>query len=469
MTSIDSVPDDVLLALFTFYMHEDQADEENEKPWRTLVHVCRRWRSTVFGSPRHLGLQLVCTDSTRARDSLDIWPALPLIIRCHERYDLGVRVGKVDNILAALERHDRVREITVKGIRSSDLEMALVAMQQPFPELTQLILKPHFKTVPLVPDSFLCGSAPSLRDLRLTGISFLGLPKLLLSATHLAVLYLDDIPHSGYISPDTMVSVLSTLTSLYSLTLLFQSPRSCPDQASRRPSPSTRSVLPALNYFWFKGVTEYLEDLVACIDAPQLNYSKMTFFNDIVFDTPQSIQFITRTPALRALEKAHITLWEFAADVNVLSRTSGFGELGVKILCRGMGWQVSSLEQVCTSALPPLSTLEDLYIYKCIYWQLDLKDNIENRLWLELLHPFAAVKNLYLSEEFALRIVPALQELSESRTMEVLPCLQNIFLEGLESSGPVNEGIGQFVAARQVVSHPIAVSRWANSQQDKLY
>jgi hypothetical protein len=114
--------------------------------------------------------------------------------------------------------------------------------------------------------------------------------------------------------------------------------------------------------------------------------------------------------------------------------------------------------------------LEDLYIYKCIYWQLDLKDNVENRLWLELLHPFAAVKNLYLSEESALRIAPALQELSEgTRTMEVLPCLQNIFSEGLESSGSVNEGIGQFVAARQVVSHPIAVSRWANSQQDKLY
>ena len=142
----------------------------------------------------------------------------------------------------------------------------------------------------------------------------------------------------------------------------------------------------------------------------------------------------------------------------------------MKILCRGLGWQVSSLEQVCTSALPPLSMPEDLYIYKCIYWQLDPKDNVENRLWLELLHPFAALKNLYLSEESALRIAPALQELSEgTRTMEVLFCLQNIFSEGLESSGSVNEGIGQFVAARQVVSHPIAVSRWANSRQDKLY
>jgi hypothetical protein len=53
---------------------------------------------------------------------------------------------------------------------------------------------------------------------------------------------------------------------------------------------------------------------------------------------------------------------------------------------------------------------EDLYINKCIYWQLDLKDNVENRLWLELLHPFAAVKKLYLSEESALRIAVAMTD-----------------------------------------------------------
>ncbi|KAF8502639.1 hypothetical protein F5888DRAFT_1887337 [Russula emetica] len=35
-------------------------------------------------------------------------------------------------------------------------------------------------------------------------------------------------------------------------------------------------------------------------------------------------------------------------------------------------------------------------------WQ----DDVENTLWLELLHPFAAVKDLYLSEEFVLRIAP---------------------------------------------------------------
>jgi hypothetical protein len=100
--------------------------------------------------------------------------------------------------------------------------------------------------------------------------------------------------------------------------------------------------------------------------------------------------------------------------------------------------------------LPSLSTSENLYIYEVPYSQPDWKDNIENTLWLELLHPFTAMKNLYLSEELAPHIVLALQE---------LPTLQNISVEGLQPAGPVQEGIGQFVAARQV-SHPIAVSRW---------
>jgi hypothetical protein len=64
--------------------------------------------------------------------------------------------------------------------------------------------------------------------------------------------------------------------------------------------------------------------------------------------------------------------------------------------------------------------------------------------------------------------VPALQELVGGRTTELLPTLQNVFLEGLESSGPVHEGIGQFVSGRQVTGHTIAVSRWYNSKLGKI-
>ena len=465
MILVDTLPDDSLLAIFDHYVNnEDQSEKQSERVWQSLVHVCCRWRSIIFASPRHLNLRLVCTEKTPARDTLDVWPTLPLVVWCW-----GIR--NVDNIIAVLERRDRVCQIYLTDVQSSDMEILLAAMQQPFPELTHLSFRSEGETVPVVPDSFLDGSAPRLEYLWLYGIPFPGLPKLLLSPTHLVELYLLKIPHSGYITPGAMVTALSSLTSLSSFSLGFQSPRSCPDQASRRPPPSTRSVLPVLTSFSFTGVTEYLEDFVTRIDAPRLNALHTTFFNDIVFDTPRFMQFISRTPTSRALENAHITLRNGDASFDISSQTSVDGRLSVKILCRGLEWQVSSLEQVCTSCLPPHSMLEDLYIDEGPDSQSDSKDSddIENELWLDLLHPFIAVKNLYLSEQFALRIVPALQELVGDRTMEVLPALQNVSLKGLQPSGPVREGIAKFVAARQVASHPIAVYSWANSYRDQVY
>jgi hypothetical protein len=79
---------------------------------------------------------------------------------------------------------------------------------------------------------------------------------------------------------------------------------------------------------------------------------------------------------------------------------------------------------------------------------------------LELLLPFTAVKNLYLPEEFAPGIAAALQELVGARITEVLPSLQNIFVEwpGAESLRPLQENLDQFAAARWHSGHPITIS-----------
>ena len=65
---IDVLPDDVLLEIFDFYMNVDvfYEDKRETEAWQTLVHVCRRWRYLVFGSPRRLNLRLCCTpENTR--------------------------------------------------------------------------------------------------------------------------------------------------------------------------------------------------------------------------------------------------------------------------------------------------------------------------------------------------------------------------------------------------------------------
>jgi hypothetical protein len=83
-----------------------------------------------------------------------------------------------------------------------------------------------------------------------------------------------------------------------------------------------------------------------------------------------------------------------------------------------------------------------------------------NTLWWQLFLPFTAVKDLYISKQFAPGIAAALQELVGGTITEVLPGLQNIFVESLERSGPFQESIGQFVAARQLSGHPIAIPNW---------
>ena len=409
---------------------------------------------------------------------LDIWPALPLVIYSYRSSltrnlfnDLCRPTISLNNVVAALKCSDRVCQINLTIDTALEWKSYLAAMKRPSPELTILrivLSEDGFRvTNTVVPDSFLGRFAPRLERLYLTRISFPGLPKLLLSATHLVDLRLDCIPHSGYFSPDAMVAALSTLSSLKYLSLGFKSPESCPDLETRRHPPSTRSVLPALKSFAFKGASEYLEDLVTDFDALQLNKLEITFFNDIVFDTPQLIQFISRTPISSALENAHIAIKDDNARVifRPHNYASGF-VLYVSIICEGLDWQLSSLEQVCTSCFPFLSTLKDVYIHEHPKWQPDWKDNIENRVWLELLHSFITMKNLYISKTISPHIGPALQE---GRTTNVLPTLENIFLEGLESSGPVQKEIGQFVAARQISGHPVTISHWENSEKDKNY
>ena len=62
------------------------------------------------------------------------------------------------------------------------------------------------------------------------------------------------------------------LSSLETLHIRFRFPQSRPDLETRYPPPLKRSVIPALISLHFKGVIEYLEDLVTHIDAPQLDY-----------------------------------------------------------------------------------------------------------------------------------------------------------------------------------------------------
>jgi hypothetical protein len=139
-------------------------------------------------------------------------------------------------------------------------------------------------------------------------IPFPGLPKLLLSATRLVKLYLTRIPDSMYFPPEVLVDYLSVLTRLEIFNVGFdelgESFSVRADQTSRYPPPPKRLHLSVLTGLSFRGANEYLEDLVARIDAPLLDTLRIAFFHEPIIDNPQVSQFIGRAPKLKTRDEA---------------------------------------------------------------------------------------------------------------------------------------------------------------------
>ena len=61
---------------------------------------------------------------------------------------------------------------------------------------------------------------------------------------------------------------------------------------------------------------------------------------------------------------------------------------------------------------------------------------------------------------FAPRITRALKRLVGEGAIEVLPTLENVFIEEFQPSGSVHTAIEQFVAERQLSGRPMVISRW---------
>ena len=452
--TIDILPDDVLLHIFLFDRSWHRRWHLNWN-WHRLVHVCQRWRSVAFAYPNFLGLKLVCGPTTRV-ELTGIWPPVPIIIK-----DITIwRKPKHYDFDAAIVHPSRVCELYLTGLSSFQLERLVSATQEQFPALIHLVLGSRDgDLVSTLPDGFLGGSAPRLQSLELDSISFPMLPKLLLSSTDLVRITLWNIPYSGNISPEEIVTGLAELTKLKYLTIRFGHPQSL---LGRRPHPPTRTVLPALTRFQFRGASEYLEDLVARIDTPLLDYIWITFFHQPLFDIPQLAQFMKRTTRLEAPDEVHVNLDHYGALVKSLSSTRTYDEKSVlRILCRGesreLNEQLLSLEQVFTSFFPSTYRVKHLYTTSRF---LISRRNIENLRWLGIFRPFTAVKNLYVCKEFTECVALSLQPDGE-RVTDMLPALQSLFFEGIQRSGPVREAIGQFVSARQFIGHPIAVSEWS--------
>jgi hypothetical protein len=420
----------------------------SSESWQELVHVCGRWRHIMFTSPGRLNLTLLCTWGTPVRNNLGFWPPFPIVVDYFTFW--GRRSPSpdyADDVIAALEHPNRVRSIKL-AVTTPLLKMVSATMQEPFPSLTDLCLSSTDRNTPVLPDAFLGGSTPQLYQIYLEGIAFPALPTLLLSASNLVYLRLEDIPQNGYISPEAMVTGLAALIRLESLWIWFK-----PQTSRLDPPPSIRVLLPTLVTFNFHGFSDYLDLLLARIDTPRLHCFKITYFNQLDFHVPQLSQFIGRAENFELSRLKHARI-RFNVNSAYVKLDCDQGEhrisrLTIRIVCKGLDWQVSHLARILGQSRALVSNVGHLSIDEDDL-QLGWQNDMDDADWLELLRPFTAVKMLHGSEQLAGHIALALDDVSGEMVTEVLPALDSLWLDDQQV-----RFVEQFLAVRRISGHPV--------------
>ena len=387
---------------------------------------------------------------------LDVWPELPVYLHAFD-YPKEAR----DNVIAALRLNHRVSGIRFEKTSAKGWETFAPLMQRPFPVLTHLWVQPRLSITNPISRPFLGGSAPCLRDLLLVGVPLPALPELLLSATNLVRLWHNDIPASGYIPPQAMAAGLSALTRLESLSITFQSPLGLPDRAIQSPPPYICTLLPALTDLRFQGISEYMEVLAAHIDAPSLESLVITLFYHRVLEVSELGKFVRRADKLSSVDRAEVS---FKPDCISVKRSQEFvwgvdpKTLVLNPACPEWDFRPLMFAKFCASFFPTYSPFERLHIDVPFMWQ-DVIDNPDPQ-WLELLCPFNTMKHLRLSGAVTSRVLKLLKGLPVEQFMEVLPALEVLTIPGLEYIGHLKEDISEFVDARRLSGHSVAINGW---------
>ena len=460
--TIEVLPEDVLLEIFDFYRLDAMVQSEG-RPWKwhRLAHVCRKWRVVVFGSPRRLGLQILCEYGAPIGSILASWPTLPLVAKFIANYK-SKRIPR--NVMVALRRPDRLCEIDLH-LKSSMLPSIVEVTQKPCRTLESIriivqvpsLLGPSI----LVGNTFLGGSAPHLREIKLDGIAFPfpSIQQVLLSTNNLVELHLAKIPNDAYFSPDDLVTGLSTAVRLKRLTVDFHSTVSFPPPNITRPPPRVgprrTTPLPSLIFLEFNGATAYLEEFMARIDLPAHCKIAIRFFNVDILEIPQLFRLIS---GLNALKSPAWALVRHTVDfVGVLFFQEGKPLIENCFLgtsCRWLDRQLSFVNRLLNQLSPLLSNVHSLGIqsdYKFLSGQ-----HVDSTRWLELFRPFTHVTQVYVrAAQLLSGIAWALA--AEDMTTDVLPELASLHMKGYCNSFSVKKAAELFVAARKVSGRTVSL------------
>ena len=405
-----------------------------------------------YESAFHLGMLILCTNGTPIVDTLDHLPPLPLFVKY---WYTNVTIGRQDELgtYHALRLHNHIRRIDLH-LPPSVLHKSLMLMDKPFPILEHLSLSftDDKITTLTLPKTFL---APNLRHLALLGI---GLPKRLrlLSSTISLIVVLTNIRASSYLRPRLLVARLRSLPQLEELSIGFSIP--IPRPSTEREllgKQGTPVTLPHLKKLTFKGVSVYLEYLVAQIRAHLLERLDITLFNQIAFTLPHLSHFVNQIKP----DTAGVSFGRDAVTIIMVHTTRLHDEYFIlRVMCQQLDWQIDSAAQVFSALMALLFSVEWLTLdfdgeVMPTGWE---NGGIDGTTWHELLRSFTGVKELRICDTLS-------GELSRALEMDDIG-LDPGFLPSLEGLASESEGVdaaslfGSFIYARQVVGRPVRLS-----------
>ena len=424
------------------------------------------------------------------RKKLGSWPTFPIVID----YGKVASKDKVD-IIAALQYRDRVRRITLSGITRTLWAKLDAAMQESFPSLTRLSLTgpgDQDDHAPALPRKLMGEGTLRLQELYLDGISYPTLPQFLLSAPDLVKLNFVHIPSTSYVSPEDMLTGLAGLTRLESLAIEFRPSvllnLLTDDRLAATPTkPAVH--LPALKMFRFTGFCEYLEGLVAQIDAPLVTSFNICYFGEPVYRVPRLTQFLIRSKYLKALSHLSIRcvpwtqLWFSGEDRSLMFqiKTSGMvrGVLHSVQVMQQMSTLISNIPRLSLVGPAPASTEPpfggSLYgstrFAKTLLPQGSLftmgvhgvtpreeqpgvPDSIDHIDWIGLFRLFTGVEELVIrGAELSESVVHALEKVSEDMIAKVMPALRSLIFARERPTVSVH----QLIFVRQKTGRPVIV------------
>ena len=452
--AIHLLNNDLLLGIFDCYRLDEDNGWNVRLGWCKLSHVCQRWRHLIYEYAFHLGMHIKCTNGSPIVGTLDHLPPLPLFVDYRQTGPGFTMLTEQDElgIYHALRLRDCVHHIDLK-LPPSILHRVFVLLNGQFPILEHLSLTfPAISknSLPLtLPKAFL---APNLRHLSLPGISPPRRLQFLTSTVSLVTLELSNIQITTYFRPRLLVARLRSLPQLKELYIGFSIPIPRPsterEMLGEQGDPVT---LPNLKYFWFKGVSAYLEYLVAQIRVPLLERLGITLFNQIAFALPHLSRLIDAVAF--KLPSASVGFYCDEVYVTTVHDNSKWQSFSLCVICKPLEWKIECAAQICHALIPALSCVEKISLY-LDYQETPIElrgGTIDSATWHDLLRSFIAVKELHINNWLLEELARALQVDGVGFDPGFLPNLGSVHaLDNLFTS---------FIDTRQVVGRPVQFSQ----------